>query len=87
MHIFKKKAAVPEEPMDLESVMKKYDRESNVRIWEGTPRLIVNLILASFSVFCLYVTLFTSWPVHPLGTRLRPQRRRRRNRSRRYTHL
>ena len=61
MHIFKKKAAVPEEPMDLESVMKKYDRESNVRIWEGTPRLIVNLILASFSVFCLYVTLFTSW--------------------------
>ena len=61
MHIFKKKAAVPEQPMDLESVMKKYDRESNVRIWEGTPRLIVNLILASFSVFCLCVTLFTSW--------------------------
>ncbi len=57
----KKTAQKPEQPMDLDSVMKKYDRESNVRIWEGKPRLVVNAILASFSVFCLYVTLFTSW--------------------------
>ncbi len=61
MSLFKKKATVPEEPMDLESVMKKYDQESNVRIWEGKARLAVNCILASFSLFCLYVTLFTSW--------------------------
>ena len=62
MALFKKKAApVVEEPMDLEAVMKKYDRESNVRIWEGTPRLVVNLILACFSLFVIYVTLFTSW--------------------------
>ena len=62
MALFKKKAA-PEvvEPMDLEAVMKKYDRESNVRNWVGTPRLVVNLILACFSLFVLYVTLFTSW--------------------------
>ena len=26
---------------DVEAVMKKYDRESNVRRWEGTPGLVV----------------------------------------------
>ena len=60
MALFKKKTKV-EEPMDLESVMKKYDQESNVRIWEGKARLAVNCILAMFALFCLYVTLFTSW--------------------------
>lgn len=49
------------EPMDLESVMKKFDRESNVRIWEGKPKVLVTCILAAFSIFCLYVTLFASW--------------------------
>ena len=60
MALFKKKA-IPQEPMDLESVMKKFDQESNVRIWEGKARIAVNLVLASFSVFCIYVTLFTKW--------------------------
>lgn len=57
---FKKKPKAAE-PMDLDAVMKKYDRESNVRIWEGTPKIVVTLVLASFSLFCLYVTLFASW--------------------------
>ena len=62
MALFKKKAApAATEPMDLDAVMKKYDRESNVRVWEGTPRLVVNLLLAAFSLFVIYVTLFTSW--------------------------
>ena len=47
--------------MDLETVMKKYDQESNVRLWEGKPKLAVNCVLALFSLFCLYVTLFASW--------------------------
>ena len=47
--------------MDLDAVMKKFDQESNVRIWEGKARLAVNFVLAAFSVFCIYVTLFTSW--------------------------
>lgn len=55
-----KKAAV-QEPMDLDAVMKKFDRESNTRIWEGKPKMIVTVILAAFSLFCIYVTLFTSW--------------------------
>lgn len=62
MALFKKKQA-PEtqEPMDLESVMKKYDRESNTRIWEGVPKIAVTCCLAVFSLFCIYVTLFTTW--------------------------
>ena len=47
--------------MDLDAVMKKFDRESNVRIWEGKPRFAVNCTLAAFSLFCMCVTLFTSW--------------------------
>ena len=58
MSLFDKKA---QKPMGLDEVMKKYDRESNVRIWEGKPRIAVNLILATFSIFCLCVTLFASW--------------------------
>ena len=61
MSLFKKKEPVTEEPMDLDSVMKKFDQESNVRIWEGNAKFVVNCVLASFSLFCLYVTLFTSW--------------------------
>ena len=61
MALFKKKTPKIEEPMDLDAVMKKYDRESNTRVWEGTPRLIVNILLACFSLFVICVTLFTSW--------------------------
>ena len=46
---------------DVEAVMKKYDRESNVRIWEGKPKVVVGLILAAFSLFCIYVTLFANF--------------------------
>ncbi|MEE1279259.1 MAG: TRAP transporter permease [Oscillospiraceae bacterium] len=48
--------------MDLDSVMKKFDRESNTRVWEGIPKIIVNCILALFSLFCIYVTFFATWP-------------------------
>ncbi len=44
---------------DLDDVMKKYDRESNIRIWEGTPKKIIRWISAAFSLYCLYVTLFS----------------------------
>ena len=45
---------------DVEAVMKKYDRESNVRIWEGRPAVIIRWISAMFSVYCIYVTLFST---------------------------
>lgn len=62
MSFFKKnKSPQAIEPMDLDSVMKKFDRESNTRIWEGKAKIAVTSILAIFSLFCLYVTLFASW--------------------------
>ena len=42
------------------AVMKKYDRESNVRIWEGIPAVVVKWLSALFSVYCIYVTLFST---------------------------
>ena len=57
----KKKEPASQEPMDLDEVMKKYDRESNTRIWSGTPKLFVSILLGTFSLFCIYVTLFTTW--------------------------
>ncbi len=47
--------------MDLDAVMKKFDRESNVRVWEGKAKIAVNCILAAFSLFCIYVTFFATW--------------------------
>ncbi len=44
---------------DVEAVMKKYDRESNVRIWEGTPKYVVMAVLAAFSLFCICMTLWS----------------------------
>ena len=61
MGFFSKKKQTYVENMDLESVMKKFDRESNTRIWEGVPKILVNCVLALFSLFCIYVTLFASW--------------------------
>ena len=42
---------------DVDEVMKKFDRESNVRIWEGTPKWIVKFLMIAFSLFCMYLTL------------------------------
>ena len=61
MAFFKKKTSMAAEPMDLDAVMKKYDRESNTRVWEGTPKIVITCILAAFALFCLYVTLFARW--------------------------
>ncbi len=45
---------------DVDAVMKKYDRESNVRVWEGTPKTVVKALMALFSVYSIYVTLFST---------------------------
>ena len=62
MAFFKKKTAEqPQEAMSVDDVMKKFDRESNTRVWEGIPKLIITCILATFSLFCIYVTFFATW--------------------------
>ncbi len=44
---------------DVEKLMRKYDKESNTRIWEGTPAVIVRFIMVAFSLYCMYSTLFS----------------------------
>ena len=44
---------------DVEKLMRKYDRESNTRIWEGKPALVFNIIAAVFSAYCIWSTLFS----------------------------
>ena len=46
---------------DVDSIMRKYDRESNTRIWTGWPKKVVGIILALFSMYCIYVTLFANF--------------------------
>ena len=43
---------------DVEAVMKKYDRESNVRIWEGVPKKIIHYIMAAFAIYCIIDAVF-----------------------------
>ncbi|MEG1790479.1 MAG: TRAP transporter permease [Oscillospiraceae bacterium] len=45
---------------DIEEVMRKYDRESNTRVWEGVPQVITRYFMAFFSLYCVYMTLFSS---------------------------
>ena len=71
MGLLKKKA--PQEPVlpvnevhdgstgtaaDVEAVMKKYDRESNTRVWEGAPKWIISILMAAFSLYCIIDTVF-----------------------------
>ena len=73
MGLFKKKA--PQEPVvpvnevhdastgtaaDVEAVMKKYDRESNTRVWEGVPKLVVRWLMVLFSLYFIIDTVFLS---------------------------
>jgi TRAP transporter 4TM/12TM fusion protein len=52
--------ASAEGEIDTDAVMRKYDRESNTRIWEGTPKRIIQVFMAVFSVYCIYMTLFST---------------------------
>ena len=53
-------AAASSAAADVDAVMRKYDRESNTRIWTGVPKIIISALLALFSVYCIYTTLFST---------------------------
>ena len=55
-----RKKNTAEAPVSAEELMKKYDRESNVRIWEGVPGKIIRYLCAAFSLYCIWVTLFST---------------------------
>ena len=70
MKLFKKKveeapavstAAVGEGDMaaELDAVMRKYDRESATRFWDGVPKTVVRVLMAAFSLYCIGMTLFS----------------------------
>lgn len=74
MSVLKKKKEAPPapevlEPVDTQSgtaedvqkIMEKYDRESNVRTYEGVPKNVVRGVLAAFSLFVVYMNLFANW--------------------------
>lgn len=46
---------------DVEEIMKKYDRESNTRIWEGTPKKVIRWATAFFGMFLIYMNMFVKW--------------------------
>ena len=69
MGLFSKKDKEPAEDLqavtvesgdvDADDIMRKYDKESNTRIWEGVPKIVVTAIMIAFSVYCLAMTLFS----------------------------
>ena len=46
---------------NIDDIMKKYDRESNVRIYEGVPSYLVKGFLIAFSLFAIYMNLIALW--------------------------
>ncbi|MBE6940044.1 MAG: TRAP transporter permease [Ruminococcaceae bacterium] len=52
---------------DLDAVMRKYDRESATRIWEGVPKMVMRVLMAAFSLYCIGMTL---WSVELPETKL-----------------
>ena len=46
---------------DVDEIMKKYDRESNVRIWTGMPKQILRFSLAAFMLFMVWMNIWARW--------------------------
>ena len=45
--------------LDAETLRRKFDKESTTRLWEGTPAIIVRIIVVAFSLYCIWSTLFS----------------------------
>ena len=59
-HPISSTAVIDEDDADVDDIMRKYDRESNTRIWEGTAKQVVSVILVLFSLYCIGMTLFST---------------------------
>ncbi len=46
---------------DVQAVMEKYDRESNVRIWDGIPRVAVRYMLVAFAIYSILLNFGLDW--------------------------
>ena len=48
------------ESINKDDLMRQYDKESATRIWVGVPKTLIAIITAAFSLFCIYLTLFST---------------------------
>jgi len=48
------------ESINKDDLMRQYDKESATRIWTGIPKTVISVITALFSLFCIYLTLFST---------------------------
>lgn len=58
--IFKKHHNEVENPHNVDSIMRKFDRESNTRVWTGWRKTLITYISAFFSLYCIWSTLFST---------------------------
>ena len=45
---------------EIDALMRKYDNESNGRIWTGKPKIVVGAVNVLFSLYCIWSTLFST---------------------------
>jgi len=45
---------------DVDALMRKYDRESNTRIWEGKADIAIKIVMCLFSLYCIWSTLYST---------------------------
>ena len=61
MSFFKsKEESKSSDELSADEIMRKYDQESNTRIWEGIPKVVITAVMVVFSVWCLGMTLFST---------------------------
>ena len=46
---------------DVQAVMEKYDRESNVRVWDGIPKTVVRYMLVAFAIYSILLNFGLNW--------------------------
>ncbi len=46
---------------EAQALLEKYDRESNIRIWEGVPRRIIRYLLVAFAVYSVMINIVFNW--------------------------
>jgi TRAP transporter 4TM/12TM fusion protein len=46
---------------EAQALLEKYDRESNVRVWNGIPRKTIHYLLAGFAVYAVLLNIIFQW--------------------------
>lgn len=46
---------------NVQAVMEKYDRESNVRHWQGLPKTVIRYLLVAFIIYAVLINFLFSW--------------------------